>query len=320
MNNNPKHIFGSDISSAKTAAEAMEMANLNWTVEAKPTFTKVGDTMVEIPKHMAIVRMDNNKVLGTVGGRYVPVQNAPMFEIAGELMAMGGQFVKAGVLEGGSRFWAQVKLPNSLVIGKNDEVERFLTFMNSHDGSTGIKALITPTRMFCSNQLRSIIGKTKDFVSIRHTVNASSKLAEAQKVMLKADQYYQQFKQLADNMFNTRYSVEQMQALAEYIFPLKANENVVEGEIIEVATRTQDNRNSLIDLMDNGMGHKETGIAGTAWGAYMAATEFVDHHRGTRLAADAEIDADEARTVSAWFGQGAIVKQNALDFIQAQIG
>lgn len=319
MDTRKMHIIGNDISTAKTAAEAMTMAGLDWKVEAKPLFTKVGEDMIQVRNQSAIVRMDTNTVLGTVGGRYVPVQNAPMFDIAEELLRQGGTFAKAGVLEGGSRFWAQVKMPGSIIIGKNDEVERFLTFFNAHDGSSTLKALITPTRMFCSNQLRAVMGKAKDFVAIRHTINAQNRLEAANKAMQAADKYYQTFSQLAELMYRTSYSPDQMRALAEFIFPATVDENVVEGEVIEVATRTQDNRDSLISLMDTGMGHKETGIVGTAWGAFNAATEFVDHHRGTRIAKDSAIDADEARTVSAWFGAGAIVKQRALDFIRAQI-
>lgn len=44
---------------------------------------------------------------------------------------------------------------------------------------------------------------------------------------------------------------------------------------------------------------------GTAWGLLNAVTEFVDHERRARSA--------EYRLDSAWFGQGAQIKQRALD-------
>lgn len=44
---------------------------------------------------------------------------------------------------------------------------------------------------------------------------------------------------------------------------------------------------------------------GTAWGLLNAVTEFVDHERRAR--------SNEYRMDSAWFGQGAQIKQRALD-------
>ena len=48
-----------------------------------------------------------------------------------------------------------------------------------------------------------------------------------------------------------------------------------------------------------------TAAKGTAWGLLNAVTEFVDHERRAR--------SQEYRLDSAWFGQGASLKQRALD-------
>ena len=42
-----------------------------------------------------------------------------------------------------------------------------------------------------------------------------------------------------------------------------------------------------------------------AWGLLCAVTEYVDHEKRAR--------SDEYRLDSAWFGQGALLKQRALD-------
>ena len=54
-----------------------------------------------------------------------------------------------------------------------------------------------------------------------------------------------------------------------------------------------------------GRGAALTAAKGTAWGLLCAVTEFVDHERRAR--------SQEYRLDSAWFGQGATVKQRALD-------
>jgi hypothetical protein len=60
------------------------------------------------------------------------------------------------------------------------------------------------------------------------------------------------------------------------------------------------------DLFDGrGRGAELTAAKGTAWGLLCAVTEFVDHERRARN--------QENRLDSAWFGQGAALKQRALD-------
>jgi phage/plasmid-like protein (TIGR03299 family) len=62
-----------------------------------------------------------------------------------------------------------------------------------------------------------------------------------------------------------------------------------------------------VQALYEGQGHG-SGLAsadGTAWGLLNAVTEFVDHEKRAR--------SQEFRTDSAWFGQGANLKQRALE-------
>ena len=55
----------------------------------------------------------------------------------------------------------------------------------------------------------------------------------------------------------------------------------------------------------HGRGAELSAAKGTAWGLLCAVTEFVDHERRAR--------SQEYRLDSAWFGQGAALKQRALE-------
>ena len=63
-----------------------------------------------------------------------------------------------------------------------------------------------------------------------------------------------------------------------------------------------------VQAMYEGQGHGSelASASGTAWGLLNAVTEFVDHERRAR--------SQEYRLDSAWFGQGAALKQSALDY------
>jgi hypothetical protein len=54
-----------------------------------------------------------------------------------------------------------------------------------------------------------------------------------------------------------------------------------------------------------GKGAAMDSASGTAWGLLNAVTEYVDHEKRAR--------SQEYRLDSAWFGQGAALKQRALD-------
>lgn len=55
----------------------------------------------------------------------------------------------------------------------------------------------------------------------------------------------------------------------------------------------------------HGRGAELASAQGTAWGLLCAVTEYVDHERRARNT--------DNRLDSAWFGQGALIKQKALD-------
>ncbi len=57
--------------------------------------------------------------------------------------------------------------------------------------------------------------------------------------------------------------------------------------------------------MGAGMGSELASSRNTAWGLVNAVTEFVDHHRRAR--------SQDHRLDSAWFGQGAQLKSQALN-------
>jgi hypothetical protein len=69
------HTLGQTIEGCATWREAIDLANLNWTVGKENLYTRDG---VELPTY-GIFRSTDHAFLGAVGERYQPIQNESAF-------------------------------------------------------------------------------------------------------------------------------------------------------------------------------------------------------------------------------------------------
>jgi phage/plasmid-like protein (TIGR03299 family) len=173
--------------------------------------------------------------------------------------------------------------------------------VNSHDGSTALRIVVTPIRVACWNSLALAI-RHGHGVSIRHTASAPQRVAEARRALAIAHHEFDQFESVAQRMGATRYTESDMAGLVSTLFP---------GGESEPSARTEAIRRSVQALFSTGIGHED--IAGTAWAALQAVTEYVDHHRPSR-GRDDHTRAD-TRLTSAWFGSGSLLKRRAYEHL-----
>lgn len=310
--------FGRDLSGARNFREGLEMAGLNWEVATGPVQTMVGDRLIQVPDFKTVVRTDTLTPLGVVGAGYAPFQNTEALAIVEDLMNEGGaKMIRGGTFGDGGSMFLSMELPGRMKIGpKQDEVAKYLTIINSHDGSQLFRSLFSPFRLWCSNQIRALLRQFKDNLSIRHTKGGYDKLSEARRSLGAAQKYYKTFELVADKLARTPFSDKQMVTLAEQLFPAKVEEET--GKVIELSGKAENNRNKVVELFTTGAGHKETGIVGTAWGAVNAVAEFVDFERNTRTFGDTS--SEFARSTSAWFGNGVKMKEQSFEIVKGMVG
>ncbi len=187
------HKLGQVLPNLMTAKEAIENANLDYTVEKRELYILTNPTAEEdaddygetmtTDRAFANVRTDSNEVLGVVGCKYHIVQNSECFSFFDSIVDQGAAIYEtAGALGNGERIFITAKLPDTMKIGQ-DIIEKYLFLTSSHDGSGGIMAAFTPTRIVCANTLRMALNNRTGEVNIRHTASAGFELRQAAQLM-----------------------------------------------------------------------------------------------------------------------------------------
>jgi phage/plasmid-like protein (TIGR03299 family) len=300
----PWHQLGRRLQKPATAAEAMEAAQLDYTVVKKPLKAIIhARHFVDVPNAFATVRTDTNVVLGVIGSRYQPVQNKDAFSFFDPLVDKSEAiYHTAGVLGRGEKIWLLSKLPDYIRVGpKNDPIEKFILLYNSHDGSSVVRVKITPIRVVCNNTLTTALSGTDAEVRIRHTASATDKLREAHKVLVLTNQLYMELDYIFNRMALRKVTATQLLEYCKTLIPDNAE--------AESNTRTENIRNQIIRL------HDDTNDAsmhrGNLFGAYNAVTEYVDH----------AAQSDSSKHLrSIWFGgSGEKLKRRAYQLAESML-
>jgi phage/plasmid-like protein (TIGR03299 family) len=185
VRNVPWHGLGIRVETALNSEEALEQSGLNWSVIQRPIMTGSYDP---IPGYKANVRESDDRVLGVVTDRYKVVQNREAFEFTDSLLGEGVRYETAGSLGDGRKIWLLAKLPDKYII-EGEQIDPYLVFASSHDGSGAIKVCMTPIRVVCQNTLNIALSSAKRIWSTIHVGDLAAKMDEAHNTLLLAEKY-----------------------------------------------------------------------------------------------------------------------------------
>lgn len=175
----PWHREGTQVAEAVVAKQAIKLAGLDWKTRLEPIFDSRQQL---IPNRHAVVRDEDNRVLGIVGDRYQPIQNETCFDFLDSLYADGLlRYGTAGSLKGGSTVWMQAELSEGMTV-MDDVYKRFLLASTSHDGTRGLTVHNGNVRVVCDNTL---VEATREMALTRitHSGDVFAKMEEARKLL-----------------------------------------------------------------------------------------------------------------------------------------
>lgn len=261
--------LGTDVKEAANSADALKLAGLDWSVEQRPVY--LGNEPTPIPNYKANVRDKDNKVLGIVTDRYQIVQNTEAFSFTDSLIGGDVRYETAGSLKGGKRIWLLAKMPTARVAG--DDVDPYLCFTNTHDGSGSVKVCVTPVRIWCMNTLNLALRTAKRSWSMKHVGALELKLREARMTLELADKYMLALDDEANKLANVTVTDEKLEKILNEMFPLKEDATDRQKDTVKAAKDEIMIAYFMPDIAK---------FRGTAWGVVNAVADMVDHSKPQR--------------------------------------
>ncbi len=249
------------------------------------------------PDSTVLYRSDTCEPLSVVSKRYKVVQPKDVLGFYRDLVSVGGfELETAGVLKGGKKLWALAKTGQETILAGGDKVKAYLLLATSCDGSLATTAQFTSVRVVCNNTLQMAVGLSKGAVRVSHstTFDPVAVKRELGLGMSSWDQFMASIKVMSERPVNKFEAMSYLiNVLGDPALPLNEQPN-------QKAIQT------VYGLYSGeGKGSKLPSAAGTAWGLVNGITEYVDQHRRARN--------QDYRLDSAWFGQGAQIKQRGLE-------
>ena len=285
----PWHRLGTTVAGqAFTAEDAMTLGHLGgWRVRKVPLTAAEtsadGVTTMDVPG-FATVRTNPftgaPEALGVVGAGYTPLQNEEHADFLNTLAdASGAVFDTAGSLRGGRQVFVTMRLPQHLSIGGTDRVDLNIAALNSHDGTSAFRVLVTPVRVVCANTQHAALRDHVSSWSIRHTRNAKAAVQAARDSLGLTFAYVEAFQAEAERLIDTATTDAQFFDLVANLFGTPENDAPAR------LRRAHTQRHQILARLWHDA-DTQTGIKGTAWGAYQTVTEYVDHYAPVRTRHD----------------------------------
>jgi len=293
----PWHKLGVPLDNPPTIEEAVILANLDWEVYKKPTYyfkgvdntytlsnfanMLYGKTMVETD-HYVTIKEDNEgecMVLGNVSERYEVLQNTDAFTPFNVLLDHGYELETAGAVREGRMVWILArKVDNELNKVGDDNVERYVVLMNSHDGSTPVFMQPTTIRVVCANTLDYALSKESPLrFSIKHTTNVKERLEEVTSALSFAEGNWRKAHEIMNRMVEHELNYQQVKMYFEAVIPFLKHRGVSGKDKLGVSRR--DIATPVFSQLMNNFagGHGNKGE--TVWDAYNAITQYYDHQK-----------------------------------------
>ncbi|MBC3874889.1 DUF932 domain-containing protein [Undibacterium flavidum] len=301
-NQTPWHGLGNQLPKKQSIEVWAQQAGMAFDIKESPVrfMTESAGSLGAImtfPEQKVLYRSDTKAALSVVSNKYQVVQPREILEFYRDLSEVSGfELETAGVLKAGRKVWALAKTNQTATLKGNDVVNAYLLLATACDGSLATTAQFTSIRVVCNNTLAVALNNSSNAVKVPHNTNFDAQAVKRQLgiSVTSWDAFMYRMKTLSER------KVKSHEAMNYFLRVFTDPSTTATGLSNERAMK------KVQELYDGrGKGAELASSKDTAFGLLNSVTEYVDHEKRARTV--------DHRLESAWFGQGASLKQKALD-------
>jgi phage/plasmid-like protein (TIGR03299 family) len=303
VNDTPWHGLGNQLPQNQPIEVWQQAAGMDWEIkQTEVLFNAASENgnMLNLRSNQdatVLYRSDTNEALSVVSKRYKVVQPRDVLGFYRDLVSVSGfELETAGVLKGGKKLWALARTGDEIMLSGVDKVKAYLLLATSCDGSLATTAQFTSIRVVCNNTLQMAVGDNLGAVRVPHST-LFDPVAVKQSLGLGItawDQFSRSINAMANRHVNKFEAMNYLvNVLGDPSLPLQEQPNQKAIQAVHAL------------FVGAGKGSGMPSASNTAWGLVNGITEYVDTHRRAR--------SQDYRLDSAWFGQGAQIKQKGFE-------
>lgn len=250
----------------------LESTNLNWSVSKQPIQTVSG---ILIPEKIAIVRSDNNTILGIHTNNYEPFQNDKMLELLYKISQSSGLKIhKTGTFGGGKKIYIQLENEN-FRLSDGDQIKTFFTSVNSHDGSTQFGFGPTSITISCDN---TFMGAYKSLeTKMKHTKSMTIKLDNILRQLDTMKIEEKRNIETIEKMGNVKLDEDTKLLVVRQLFDLKKQDGYSINELVSNDSISTRKKNQIFAFTDS-LAIETSQKGENLWGLFSGMTRFTTHN------------------------------------------
>jgi phage/plasmid-like protein (TIGR03299 family) len=225
--------------------EAVSVAGLDYHVAKVPLVAEVAlpesndptlrlPRKVDMPDQRLTVNQETGDVLGIVGKGYQVIQTEDVVQLMDALVGDGWSPEWAGKRRGGGQTFMFGKLPYEMV--NLPDVNPYMGFLNSFDGSTALRVVSTALVPSCTNAITTTFyglgnrSNTKNTFSFKHTANVWNRIDAAREALKLQVVWAQEMDRQIGVLLDQELSRDEGVSLVNKLIP--CNAEVINGERI----------------------------------------------------------------------------------------
>jgi hypothetical protein len=263
--------------------------------------TEFANVHKETP-YYGLVNSKTGQCIHAVKKGYVPSQNREVVEMVlkGIDQVKGQQLSvhKAGSIQGGKRIFIQLALEGEAHVG-DDTLKKYITIIDSNDGSTGLSVGIGDITMSCMNQFFYFYKNGNRF---RHSASLSEKLrgipSEIETALAESFRMIERYQTLARTPLTAKLADQLVKHL------LGVDRLASAQDIAELSTRKKNQMDMLHEMIEI----ETTQKGDTLWGLHSGVTRYTTHGKSTPKRDNGFIE-------SQMIGGNAKMNLKSLDFV-----